>query len=279
MASFFQDLLPTAAAGYGLKEQYDSLENLGKDTGQVLDNTGQYIQDNMTFQPVGVTGSMGTASYTPSGTDYALSSTGQGIQDNMYGMGQDQLGKSAQDPYSRQNQLYQKMNQAQNPERLREQARMNQQLRNSGRSGMTSQMYGGTPEQLAYAKAVQEQQSANWLGAGTQANTELMDQYKRGIGMMDQGYKPMEQMLEYGDQGLKRIDLNDALNTNRTGMLSDLNLGGLSAINDIENLKGQNLSDYITGSQQQLQTAGSWLDNATKPAQDAVTEWWQNLWL
>jgi hypothetical protein len=240
-AGLFESYLPTVAAGYGLYDQYDSLNDRLETTQDTLNTTAGVINDNTAFTPYGVTGALGGANATATGMNYELNSTGQGIQDNMFSQGQQQLAASTANPLDRQNELYAAMNQAQSPERQRELARMNQQLRNSGRSGMTSGMYGGTPEQLAYAKAVQEQQSTNWLGAGSAAEEQLQNQYTRGIGMMDQGYKPMD---------------------------------GLATNVNIENLKGRALSDFLTGTAQQQGALGGLIDQATGDLWGGVTSWW-----
>lgn len=258
----FAGLIPAGTAAYSLYDQYDSLNQTKQNTQDTLSATANQINSNTAFTPYGVTGSLGSADSTSDGLNMNLNPTGQGIQDNMFSMGQQQLGASTASPFDRQNQLYQAMAVGQNPELERQRAQMNQTLRNSGRSGMTSQAYGGTSEQLAFEKARQEQQTANWLGAGTQANTELQNMYTRGIGMMDQGYKPMDTLSGYGDQNLTATQLNDARGTTRAGMLSDLALGGLNTYTNIENMKGRALADANTATQGMQTAAGSWLDNA-----------------
>ena len=276
-AGLFETYLPVAAAGYGLYDQYDSLNDRLRTTQNTLNATQDTINNNTAFTPYGVTGALGSSNATATGIDYGLNPEGQFLQDNMFAQGQQQLAASTANPLDRQNELYAAMNQAQNPERQRELARMNQQLRNSGRSGMTSQMYGGTPEQLAYAKAVQEQQSANWLGAGSAAETQLQNQYTRGIGMMDQGYKPMDQLSGYGDQNIQQNNLNDARSTTRAGMLSDLAVGGLATIVNIENLKGRALSDFLTGTSQQTAALGGLIDKGADKLWESAVDWWNKL--
>lgn len=273
----FESYLPTVAAGYGLYDQYDSLNDRLATTQDTLNTTEGLINDNTAFTPYGVTGALGGASSTAEGMDYTLNATGQGIQDTMFSQGQQQLAASTANPLDRQNELYAAMNQAQDPERQRELARMNQELYNSGRSGMTSQMYGGTPEQLAYAKAVQEQQSANWLGAGSAAETQLQNQYTRGMGMMDQGYNPMDQLSGYGDQTIQQNNLNDARNTTRAGMLADLTMGGLTTNVNLENLKGQALSDFLTGTAATQSALGGLIDTGTGKLWEAAVDWWDTL--
>lgn len=277
MAGLFKSFLPTVAAGYGLYDQYDSLNDRLATTQDTLNTTEGLINDNTAFTPYGVTGALGGANSTATGMNYELNPEGQFIQDNMFAQGQQQLAASTANPLDRQNELYAAMNQAQDPERQRELARMNQELYNSGRSGMTSQMYGGTPEQLAYAKAVQEQQSTNWLGAGSAAEAQLQNQYTRGIGMMDQGYKPMDQLSGYGDQTIQQNNLNDARNTTRAGMLADLAVGGLATNVNIENLKGRALSDFLTGTAANQSALGGLIDTGTGKLWDAAVEWWDKL--
>ena len=124
---------------------------------------------------------------------------------------------------------------------------------------------------------MQEQQSANWLGAGSAAETQLQNQYTRGIGMMDQGYKPMDQLSGYGDQNIQQNNLNDARGTTRAGMLSDLAVGGLATNVNIENLKGRALSDFLTGTSQQTAALGGLIDKGADKLWESAVDWWNKL--
>ena len=84
-------------------------------------------------------------------------------------------------------------------------------LRAQGRLGTTTAAYGGTPEQLAMAKAIQEQQAADAFNSMTQAEQIAAAQQNRalGLGSATSTMAQAQQALRQGDvataQGLFNI--------------------------------------------------------------------------
>ena len=87
-------------------------------------------------------------------------------QERIQGMllGQD-IGAAQQDVYSQLQAL-------RAPEQERQRLALEERLFNQGRTGVRTAMFGGTPEQLAMEKAIQEQQAADALMARQQAVSE-----------------------------------------------------------------------------------------------------------
>jgi len=244
--SVLGNVLNLGGSAYGYNETQDML----KDTQNLVDNTvtnaTNQINDNVQFQPWGITSQTGTSQSGPDGMQYNLS---PGMQYLTYGLqksGWDQLQNGMQNPYDRQNQLYGAMNQAQSPEQQRQQQMMQSRLNASGRGGLFSQAHGGSPEQLAYQKAVQEQQSANWLGAGSQANQELQNQYTQGMGMLGASYDPMKMLMSQGNQTLQGAQQNNTLAQQRAGMLTDLGLGQMNATTNLSGQKSALTADTLS---------------------------------
>jgi hypothetical protein len=244
---FLEDALSGAAAGYGYNELNKSLDQNQQDARSAVSGLKDMVGQNVNFQPFGVTSAVGSNQAGPNGMQTTLSPEANYEKLVMKHLGGQQLLASSQDPYDRQNQLYGQMQQAMAPEQQRELQRMNEQLMRSGRSGMTSATYGGTPEQLAYQKALQESASGNWLQSGTQANSELMDQYKRGEGLMGMSWKPDEFMQDQGSQTLVGANDNNAMAVERAGMLSQLGIGGMNADMNFQNIKSNNFGNLVTG--------------------------------
>ena len=65
----------------------------------------------------------------------------------------------------REQEVYQRMRTAMSPEEERQRLALEQRLAAQGRLGVQTAAYGGTPEQLAMQKAIQEQQSADSLAS------------------------------------------------------------------------------------------------------------------
>ena len=242
-----EDAINAGAAGYGYNELNQGLDQNQQDARNTIGGLQTMVGQNVNFQPFGVTSAVGSNQAGPNGMQTTLSPEANFQKLAMQTLGGQQLAASTQDPYDRTNQLYGQMQQAMAPEQQRELQRMNEQLMRSGRSGMASNTYGGTPEQLAYHKALQEAASGNWLQSGTQANAELMDQYKRGEGLMGMSWKPDEFMQNQGNQTLVGANDNNAMAVERAGLLSQLGIGGLNSDMNFQNIKSNNFGNLMTG--------------------------------
>lgn len=95
-----------------------------------------------------------------------LTAEQQRIQNMLLGQG---IGAAQQDIYSQLEAMRQ-------PERERAQQALQERLFSQGRAGVSTAAYGGTPEQLAMAKAIEEQRAADALTARQQALTEQAQQ-------------------------------------------------------------------------------------------------------
>jgi hypothetical protein len=95
-------------------------------------------------------------------------------------MEQDYIGtnRSFTDPFSADNlataetALFDRLQEMRAPQIERDRTRLRDQLIAEGRQGLRTSQYGGTPEELALEKAIQEQQSADALTAGQQARAD-----------------------------------------------------------------------------------------------------------
>ena len=114
---------------------------------------------------------------------------------NILGNLQGQLGAAGLDPTNRTREadlismltggpsqddigaIYNQMEAIQAPQRERDALNLEQRLFGQGRSGVRSAMYGGTPEELALAKAREEAMAGNAFAARQMANQE----YQQGV--------------------------------------------------------------------------------------------------
>ena len=108
-------------------------------------------------------------------------------------------------------QLFQQQQAMRSPVQQRQQLELENRLRAQGRLGTSTAAYGGTPEQLAMAKAVQEQQSADAFNSMSQAEQMATSQQARalGLGNATSDLAQIQQKLTTGDianaQGLFNI--------------------------------------------------------------------------
>lgn len=145
------------------------------------------------FKPFTVTTPTGSrATLSAGGMQTMLSPTEQALQQRMLGFGSEAfgflgdpqqreaeqasvIGMLTQDPSqraTRESDIFGRLTAAQRPEQERAQLELEQRLANQGRLGVQTAMYGGTPEQLALQKAIQEQQANTAISAMEQARAE-----------------------------------------------------------------------------------------------------------
>ena len=106
------------------------------------------------------------------------------IQGMLLGQG---LGGAQQDIFSQLQALRQ-------PEQERQRLALEERLFNQGRTGVRTSMFGGTPEQFAMEKAIQEQQAADALMARQQAGAE--QQQRAGLIAQALGLGGQQQALQ-----------------------------------------------------------------------------------
>ena len=103
------------------------------------------------------------------------------------------------------NTLFQQQQAMVTPEQQRQQLELENRLRAQGRLGTTTAAYGGTPEQLAMAKAIEEQRAANAYGALTNAEAMATSQQNRAISGAQ-----ASSALQQANQALKQGDIQTA---------------------------------------------------------------------
>jgi len=108
------------------------------------------------------------------------------------------LGGSTNDMAS---QLFNQQQAMRDPVQQRQQMELENRLRSQGRLGVSTAAYGGTPEQLAMAKAQQEQQSADAFNSISQGEQLASQQQARalGLGQATTGMAQAQQALRAGD--------------------------------------------------------------------------------
>jgi hypothetical protein len=146
------------------------------------------------------------------------------------------------------NQLFQQQQAMRTPEQQRQQLELENRLRAQGRLGTSTAAYGGTPEQLAMAKAVQEQQAADAFNSMTQAEQMATSQQARALGLGN-----ATSSLAQAQQALRQGDINAA-----QGLFSL----GSSAAQLPQQMRGQDIAQAGQLQQQALAPASQQLQQA-----------------
>tara|TARA_R110000744_G_scaffold97635_1_gene188686 strand:- start:776 stop:1819 length:1044 start_codon:yes stop_codon:yes gene_type:complete len=259
-----------------------------QDSGGIVGELGRQTE----FKPFTVTSPSGAAKVGPGGVNLNLSPEQLAIQKQLSEMGTGML-DYVNDPEkilgdqtgvlkmlrgeslgNRETDIFNRLQGMVQPEQERERLGLESRLFNQGRGGVRTAMFGGTPEQLALEKAIQEQQAGLGVSAMEQARLEQrnaaditlggLEEFRARTGLAaDTGFKsllssylPQEQMLASLVPGLDMSRQQNALKA--TGMTLGSQLGessmeaqlGYSALaNALRQQQFQGLFDLLKGEQ------------------------------
>ena len=173
-------------------------------------------------------GSQGLATQAPSDVEALRSQYGQ-LAGQAAG---NVLGSTA----GRESDVYNRIRATQRPEEERQRMALEERLFNQGRSGVSTNMYGGTPEQLAMAKAQGEAQNQASLAAIQQAQSERQ--------------QSLGEAQAFGGMFGQQAGLSSNLQNQAQARASQLSQLGLSA-NQIESqLQSEGLGRAVTSASQ-----------------------------
>ena len=160
------------------------------------------------------------------------------IQGMLLGQG---LGGAQQDIFSQLQALRQ-------PEQERQRLALEERLFGQGRTGVRTDMFGGTPEQFAMEKAIQEQQAADALMARQQAFTERGQeagliaqalglggqqqalQAELGLGGVQAAFLPQQQALQLLQPAVSLSDIAGRAGLQGVVTQGELGMSGLEAL-------------------------------------------------
>lgn len=213
------------ASGAALNKAIQSVEDLRN---QVTGLTSEYATrgaEATAFQPFAVTTGAGTAQFGPEGgltTTPAQSALTQALQQaagtTAGGLGtvspefgqvsqtalQQALSTLGQTTPTAQS-LFQQMQATRTPEQERQRLALENRLQAQGRGGVQTAAYGGTPEQLALEKAIQEQMSSDLLSATTLAPQLAQQQTAQATGLFGLGAQAAQQPGTLTAQNIQNI--------------------------------------------------------------------------
>jgi len=161
------------------------------------ESIGKRAYDQSQFRPFGVTSNLANVQTTAEGgVNLNLSPEQQAMQQQLLGQSQGLFGQVGADPAAAQSALYEQIRATQQPEEERQRLQMQENLFSSGRGGVQTAMYGGTPEQMAYEKARQESMLNANLAARTQSQAEQLQAGQLGGMLQQAGYDPQRQAID-----------------------------------------------------------------------------------
>lgn len=205
--------LGLSAAGLALAERgYSDLGDIGERAFTELsgpDGLAERLSGMMEFQPYTVTTATGgqfgmTQDPVTGEMSYGIQTSPeeQAFQQQLFQSAGNLFGQAAMSPEEREQQVFDRMMTAMSPQQERERLALENRLAAQGRLGVRTDMFGGTPEGLALAKAQEEARNAAILNAMNFAGQERMQTAQLGQGMLAGSYLPQAQLLNALQPGM-----------------------------------------------------------------------------
>ncbi len=191
-------LLGLLGGGAAVANAYNRLGGIGEAAQQGAMQIAQQGLEQSQFQPFGVTTSTGSMfGYDPATGQVTMGASPEesAFQQQMFGDAASMFGAAAGPTDAREQAIYERMRAAQRPEEERQRLALEERMQAQGRGGVRTAMFGGTPEQLAMAKAQAEAQNTAMLGAMGQAQREQAQQAALGGQFLGASYMPQQQLL------------------------------------------------------------------------------------
>jgi len=209
--------LGLGTAGLALAEKgYSDIGDIGREAYEGLageQGLAQELRGMMEFQPYTVTsatgGQFGMMQDPATGQmtyQLAASPEEQALQQQALTDASMFFGQAAAPIAQREQDVYNRMRSVMSPEEERQRLALEQRMAAQGRTGVRTAQFGGTPEQLALAKAQEEARNQAMLGAMEFAGQEQQRQAKLGTGMLAAGYVPQAQLLSALQPGMSAAE-------------------------------------------------------------------------
>ena len=183
----------------------------------------------------------------------AMNITGPGSAQGTYSKGalagaESMIPGLLQDPSGRETDIYNRIRAMQTPEEQRMRTGLESRLAAQGRTGVQTAAYGGTPEQLAMEKAIQEAQNQasvqaiglgqSELGQQTQLASMLAQTGAQGLtGVADQArtygmlqYAPQQAVQDLLGSASQAYQFEDVARRQAANQLAEAQMGGLEGM-------------------------------------------------
>lgn len=213
-----------AALPYVLSEdEIGQLRQLGAQSQETAQQIAQTAAGASAFQPYTVRFGTSTQQVGPEGLTSMLSDPLANIQGELIQQTQQAMMQPAQTAEG----LYGQIRGMQTPEEERQRLALENRLASQGRLGVQTAAYGGTPEQLAYEKAVQEAQNQAAFQASQMAPALEQQRIANLGGLLSTAYIPQQQSLAALQPS---IDIARIQQAARQGEAEALYRGGIAGL-------------------------------------------------
>ena len=239
--SLVSDLLNLGGQYYLGTSGADDARAAGQAAVAMGEQVGQSALERSQFQPYTVTSALATGTTTPEGgLRLDLSPAEQRRQQERFRQAEALYGTIGADPRRIASEYYENIRAAQRPEEERDRLAMQQGLFSTGRGGISSAQFGGTPEQFAFEKARAEAQLLAGAKSRELALAERDQQLKAAGLLTEQAYQPQREAIDLF--GASSIPSQIAGQGARTGaeLAAQAERSGIEGM-----LQGEELANYL----------------------------------
>lgn len=219
------------------QQAYESMSGYTTESGEYVPGLADKLSGMLEFQPYTVTSATGgqfgmTQDPVTGQMTYQLATSPeeQAFQQQQLERAGMFFGQAATPVDQREQEVYQRMRTAMSPEEERERLAQEQRLAAQGRLGVRTAQFGGTPEQLALAKAQEEARNQAMLTAMQFAGQEQQRQAQLGTGMLAAGYVPQAQLLNALQPGMTAAERQRQAMSEQAGAYGQTYTSGLEAL-------------------------------------------------
>lgn len=251
MADFWENLFGAGITAGGLalgakayeqlgetgRKGYEELAGYTTESGEYVPGLADKLSGMLEFQPYTVTsatgGQFGMVQDPTTGQmtyQLATSPEEQALQQQQLERAGMFFGQAAAPVDQREQDVYQRMRTAMSPEEERQRLALEQRMAAQGRTGVRTAQFGGTPEQLALAKAQEEARNTAMLNAMQFAGQEQQRQAQLGSGMLAAGYVPQAQLLSALQPGMTAAERQRQAMAAQAGAYGETYTSGLDAL-------------------------------------------------
>lgn len=218
-----QGLFGAGATNFMTNEAIHAAEDAGSDALLNSQNIATGLQEQSAFTPYSVTSGSGTVDTLAadgkfSGLNLNLPPELQALMAQMQGAAGDATGRANVDTFAQTMQqmtdagltmdgrseaeIFQMLNAVQSPAQERERLALEERLFNQGRSGVRTDMFGGSPEEFAIAKAREEQRGQTAVDAFNLAGSEEQRRFNQFQGLFGLNQQSQDINARFADSSL-----------------------------------------------------------------------------
>lgn len=243
-----------AGGGYLTYDAYDKMKQIGREANTAATGIANEVLPMSQFKPFTITSSTGSqfgaspqvdAEGNIVGTEATMGLSQQ--EQDYYNMMMEQANTfgqmSGMDTAAREAEVYDRIRATQTPEEDRQRLALEERMFNQGRLGVSTGMFGGTPEAFSMNQAQAEARNRASLAAISQAQSEQLQNQQMGLASLGGAYLPQGQLMNVQQSSQLFPQMQQQAQLYGAGQYGQTMMSGISA----QLIAEQKAADLIGG--------------------------------